>query len=175
MAPQKTGDLAADQAFDNTERLYHRVPPDRPGPSGEIVPSDIRCEYKKELKKCPSVVRGRYATPEDALHPDCAKGRDVSKFLLFYLVTGELPKGVEAGNGQLYDFYPHHDPEPTCYAHTLISCKRRESAEGEYDPPSTQVRNKLKSHFVAAFQKNRVEIPAEPPENPEQDTQRELQ
>jgi hypothetical protein len=169
MPPQHTGSLTPDQAFDDAERLYHRVPPDRPGPNGEIVPSDIRCEYKKELKKCPSVVRSRYATPEDALHSDCAGGHDVSKFLLFYLVAGDLPKGVEAGSGQLYDFYPRHDPEPTCYAHTLIACKKRESAQGEYDPPSTHVRNKLKSHFVAAFEKNRIEIEAEPLINAAQD------
>jgi hypothetical protein len=100
-------------------------------------------------------VRSKYGTPSDALHRDCAGGKDVSDHLVFYLIVDELPQGIESGAQELYDFYPFHDPEDTCFAHSVIACRKQGSPEA-YDAPTHSVRNKLKAQFVSAFEKNRI-------------------
>jgi hypothetical protein len=156
MAPQKRGELQADQQFDADEKLYRRVPPNCLGPQGEMVASNVRCSFDNEVKKSPSTVRSKYASATDVLHRDCADGDDVSNHFVFYLVVGELPQRVESGTKQLFDFYPLHDPEDNCYAHTLIACRKHDGPADRYDKPTSHVRNKLKAQFVAAFVKNRV-------------------
>lgn len=156
MAPQKRGELQPDQVFDAEEKLYRRVPANCLSPQGEVVASNIRCEFKKDVKKSPSVVRSKYGSPTDVLHRDCAGGKDVADHLVFYLVVGELPQRVESGTKQLYDFYPLHEPDDDCFAHTVIACRKDDGSNDGYHEPTTPVRNKLKAQFVAAFIKNRV-------------------
>lgn len=156
MAPLKRGELQADQAFGAEEKLYRRVPPNCLSPQGEVLASNFRCSFENEAKKSPSVLRSKYASAMDVLHRDCAGNQDVSNHLVFYLVVAELPQGVESGTRQLYDFYPLHDPEDDCYAHSVIACRKHDGPVDGYDKPTTQVRNKLKAQFVAAFMRNRV-------------------
>jgi hypothetical protein len=156
MPPQKRGDSSADQIFDVTERLFRRVPPACLSPTGELVPSQIRCSFGDVVKKSPSVVRSKYGAIEDVLHEDCAGGRDVSGHFVFFVTVEELPKDVESGNKELYDFYPLHDPETDCYAHSLIACKKKTNLTSDYDEPTSGVRNKLKALFVAAFENHRL-------------------
>jgi hypothetical protein len=156
MEPQKHGELQADQAFNAEEKLYRRVPPNCLSPQGEVVASNIRCSFENEVKKSPSVVRSKYASAMDVIHKNCADGKDVSTHFVFFLVVGDLPQQVESGTKQLFDFYPLHDPEDDCFAHTVIACRKHDGPTDGYDKPTTQVRNKLKAQFVAAFIKNRI-------------------
>ena len=161
MPPKKRGDLPADQSFEVAEELYRRVPRECLSPLGEIVPSQIRCSFGKSIKKSPSVLRSKYGTAWDVLHRDCADGKDVSSHLVFFLTPDELPVGVESGDKELYDFYPFHDPEINCYAHTLIACRKRQNSVGDFDEPTSSVRNKLKALFVWAFENHRILMTSE--------------
>lgn len=161
MPPLKRGELAVDQVFDGSERMYRRVPPECLSPLGELVPSQIRCSFGDTIEKSPSVVRAKYGRPNDVLHPDCANGKDVSHHLVFYLTAGGLPTDVESGNKERYDFYPFHDPKASCYAHSVIACKKQMNTSGNYDEPTHGVRNRLKALFVSAFQNHRIEAEAE--------------
>lgn len=156
MPPEKRRQLSADQTFDPAEMFYRRLPPECLSPLGEVVPSQIRCSFGKIIKKSPSVVRSKYASVEDVLHPDCAGGADVSSHYIFFITTAELPINVDSGNKELYDFYPFHDPEDSCFAHTLIACKKTQSPAGSYDEPTPAVRNVLKAQFVSAFKNHRL-------------------
>lgn len=156
MAPKKRGDSQADQSFEPSELLYRRVPPSVISPLGEIEPSLIGCSFGNEVKTSPSVVRSKYSEPEDVLHSDCANGKDVSDHLVFFLTVADLPRGVESGDRDLFDFYPLHVPLNDCYAHSVIACKKQTNPEGDYDKPTTGVRNRLKAQFVSAFEKNRI-------------------
>lgn len=155
MPPQKRGHLSPDQTFDSAEMLYRRVPPECLSPLGEVVPSQIRCSFGNTIKKSPSTVRSKYASLDDVLHPHCAGGRDVSGDYVFFLTVAELPTSVESGNRELYDFYPFHDPEDSCFAHALIACKKQNSS-GNYDEPTAGVRNALKAQFVSGFKNHRL-------------------
>lgn len=104
-------------------------------------------------------MRSKYGNVSDVLHKDCA-GKDVSDNLVFYVIAGELPRKVESGDGDLYDFYPFHEPEDSCYAHSVIACKKRGSTS-DYDKPTQGVRNKLKAHFVSAFMNHRIGVTPE--------------
>jgi hypothetical protein len=159
MGPQRRGEREPDQVFDADEKLYRRVPQSCLSPQGEVVASYIRCSFEREAKKSPSVIRSKYGSATDVLHRDCADDKDVSDNLVFYLVVGKLPGQVESGVKELYDFYPLHDPLDTCFAHTVIACRKHGGPEDAYDKPSRHVCNALKAQFVAAFERNRVQIP----------------
>jgi hypothetical protein len=156
MPPQRRGTSPADQVFDAEEKLYRRVPPDCLSPLGELLPSQIGCSFGDTIGKSPSFVRSKYGSIDDTLHADCAGGNDVSRHLVFFIPVSELPTNVESGNKELYDFYPFHDPEDTCYAHTVIACKKKQNSSGNYDKPTDGVRNRLKTQFVSAFKNHRV-------------------
>ena len=162
MVPQTRGGLEADQTFDSAEKLYRRVPPECLSPLGELVPSHISCSFGDSVRKAPSVVRSKYAGPLDVLHSDCANGKDVSGHLVFYVSVSELPSEVEAGNKEIYDFIPLHDPEELCFAHSVISCLRRGNPTAEYQKPTNAVRNKLKDLFVKSFQEQHFTIGPKP-------------
>jgi len=157
MGPLKREERQPDQVFDADEKLYRRVSPNCLGPQGELQASGVR--FENDIKKSPSVVRSKYGSSTDAVHRDCANGRDVSKYSVFYLIVGELLKQVESKEDkQLYDFYPAHTPEDDCFAHTVIACRKHDGPLDAYDMPSKDVINKLKAQFVAAFAKNKVEV-----------------
>ena len=156
MPPLRRGELPVDQVFDASERLYRRVPETALSPLGEVVPSQICCSFGDTIRKAPSLVRSKYGTFEDVLHPDCADGKDVSRHLVFFLEVSELPRNIESGKRELFDFYPFHDPDDTCYAHSVIACKKQSNTTGDFDEPTAGVRNKLKALFVSAFENHRL-------------------
>ena len=79
---------------------------------------------------------------------------------MFCLKVGDLPKGCLSGDNDLYDFYPYHVPEKTCYAHTVIACKKVDSPPSSYKEPTRSVRNDFKAKFIAAL--NRADMPTLP-------------
>jgi hypothetical protein len=171
MPPLKREERAPDQAFDADERLYRRFPPECLSPWGEVVASKIGCSFEDDIESCPSTVRGKYGTPADVLHADCAGGNDVSTQLVAYLISGELPANVKTGQenvvsdkDEYFDFYPFHDPEVNCYAHSVIASRKRTSPPETYDRPTSGVRNKLKAAFVSAFRSRRIDVQREEPD-----------
>jgi len=162
MRPTKKGRRLSDPSFAETEKLYRRIPSECVGPQDELEPSCIQCSYGKVIKKAPSVIREKYGTAKDALNPLCADGKDVSSFIVFYLLVRNLPKGSLSGENVPYDFYPHHDPEESCYAHTVIACKKADGPSGSYNEPTRPVKNDFKAKFIAAL--TRAEMPT-PPES----------
>lgn len=151
MRPITRGKRTPDQQFGESERLYKRVPREHLSPEGEIEPSLIQCSFNKDVKSAPSVLRGRYATARDALRPGCADGKDVSSQAVFYLKVSALPKQIISGDHRTYNFYPFHDPEESCYAHTVISCRNAESTERVYVRPTNAVRNAFKAKLVSSL------------------------
>ena len=61
-----------------------------------------------------------------------------------------LPKRILSGSDRRYDFYPLHDPEDQCYAHTVVACKL-ENHNHEYVEPTQSVKNQFKALFVASL------------------------
>jgi hypothetical protein len=155
--------------FAADERLYRRFPPECLGPEGEVFASKIG-SFDEHIRNCPSTVRSKYGTPADALHPDCALGNDVANYLIAYLTVGELPTNVKTGQenvrsdkDEFFDFYPFHDPEVNCYAHTVTACRKRIGPPDAYDRPTNGVRNKLKAAFASAFRNHRIDVHPEEP------------
>lgn len=158
MRPAKRGRCKPDQTFDSDESLYRRIPPDGVGPHGELVPSSFQCSFGDEINKSPSVIRSKYGTPRDALHSNCARGNDVSHFHVYYLLVSEIPCTIESGDGRTFNFFPFHDPEDNCYAHTVIGCRTEGAAMGAYSEPTRGVRNKFKAQLIAALKMSRPSV-----------------
>ena len=151
MRPTKRRERSPDQQFGETEKLYKRVPREHLTIDGEIEPSLIQCSFSKEVKSAPSVVRSKYGTPRDTVHRLCAGGNDVASNLVFYLEVWAVPRGLLSGDNKVFDFYPYHDPEKDCYAHTVIACRKASSSEGVYDQPSNAVKNAFKAKLISAL------------------------
>ena len=161
MRPIGQGHCRADQRFHSSERLFRRVPADCIVGNGEIEPSCIDCSFGRTVDGAPSVIRSKYAAARDALHPNCADGKDVSSLLIYYLEAGELPKDCLDGTGNAYEFYPYHDPLEHCYAHSVIACRRAGNPEELYRQPTRPVKNDFRAKFAAALKPGSVaEFPA---------------
>jgi hypothetical protein len=152
MRPTKQGWRSPDQHFDETEKLYRRVPRECVGDNNELEPSCVQCSFGKAVESAPSVIREKYGTAADALNPLCAGDKDVSSFVVFYLRVRDLPKGSLSGDNEPYDFYPFHIPLATCYAHTVVGCKKANDQQGgAYRQPTRPVKNDFRAKFVAAL------------------------
>jgi hypothetical protein len=153
MRPITRGDRTPDQRFGESEKLYKRVPAEQLTADGRIEPSLIQCSFGKVVKSAPSVVRSKYACAQDAIRPGCANGKDVSSNVVFYLKVSALPKSIVSGDNRTFTFYPFHDPEQNCYAHTVIACRSVDGPNTSYDPPSNAVKNEFKAKLVAALER----------------------
>ena len=151
MRPIKKRMRGPDQRFRESERLFKRVPREHLAENGEIEPSLIQCSFNKGVKSAPSVVREKYASPCDTLHPGCAGGNDVSSQVLFYLHVGELPKGIVSGDKKIFDFYAYHEPEDDCYAHSVIASKTIQPPSEDYVQPTSAVKNAFKAKLISAL------------------------
>jgi hypothetical protein len=151
MQPLERGRCAEDQRFGAREKLFRRIPRRSVGPRNEIDPSSIQCSFGKTVDSAPSVLRSRYATAADVLHPLCAGDGDVSEWVVFYLKVKQLPTGIPDGENRPHDFYPHHAPLETCYAHAVVACRRGDEGDGGYRQPSRPVKNSFRAKFAAAL------------------------
>lgn len=148
MGPVKKGSRASDHKFLESEKLYKRIPVEHLS-EGEIDPSLIQCSFDKGVKSAPSVVREKYSCPGDTLHPCCAGGKDVSSQRVYYVEVGELPKGIESGDKKSFDFFPYHQPEEECYAHSVIACRRSGTGAEDYVQPNRLVKNAFKAKLIS--------------------------
>jgi len=138
--PLRENEVDASEPFTREELLYRRVSPSEVA-AGEVVPSSFNSvSFQKDLDGAPSVNRSRFSGPYDVIHTDCAGGRDVSSFLVYFIEVASLPGPLQSDTGQMFAFYPHHRPLPTCGAHSVIgSCLTGQP--GEYSRPPRPIRN----------------------------------
>jgi hypothetical protein len=148
--PQHADGNPADQTFTSDELLFRRVPLSHIE-EGELSLLAIRdgLKFEKDPPDCSSVLRSKYClTFLDALHPDCARKDCSTTHAVFFLRVGELVKGVaitppERVPTRRWDLYPHHNPHPTCYAHSTI-CSCEQSTQGVPVKPPPSVRDEFR-------------------------------
>ena len=155
--PLRKNEVDTQIPFLPSELLYRRVRP-TDLVDGEIIPTSLNSiSYGKEVKAAPSVLRGKYAKPEDALHKDCAEQKDVSDFLVYYLLVSDLPDEVRCDSGRLFSLFPFHLPEPTCGAHSVISCCIKGDISKTYvKPSSTALKNDIRVKLAKKLQKCKI-------------------
>lgn len=121
---------------------------------GELVVSSLESvSFGKEVSGAPSVLRGRFAKPIDALHADCAGGKDVSRHLVYFILVRDLPDVIQTPEGNAFEFYPLHKPEPTCGAHSVIASCLAGDPTRVYAKPSRTVRNDLRAKLAVRLQR----------------------
>jgi hypothetical protein len=142
--------------FTPAEPLFRRVLPSEELSDGEIDPTRLNSvSFKKEIQSAPSVLRGLYASPEDALHKDCANQKDVTGQFVYYVGVGDLPDEIKSDDGKMFNVFPLHFPVPTCGAHSVISCCRKGDGTRAYEMPSPSARYDLRVKLAAKLQKIR--------------------
>lgn len=142
------------------DELLFRQVPNSHVEDGEVSIFAIQSKFDTDPKKCISVVRSRYTnSPFDAMHPNCAGGKDLSQtHIIMYVQVGDLPKGlaikpVPVGRVFRWDTYPHHDPLPLCYAHSTICCCNQDEPDRPVRPPQS-----VRTQFREWFAENLVSI-----------------
>ena len=154
--PRSENEVDTSIPFTATEQLFRRVLPSEELADGEIDPTRFNSvSFKKDADGAPSVLRGQFSSPEDALHRDCANGKDVSNQFVYSIYVGELPTEIRSDDGNLFSVFPQHRPEPTCGAHSVISSCRHDDESRIYAIPSKSARNDLRTKLAARMRKVR--------------------
>jgi hypothetical protein len=149
-------------AFAPEEALYRRVLPSEELDDGEIDPTRLNSvSFKKEVQSAPSVLRGKYATPEDVLHKDCADQKDVTGQLVYFVSVSDLPPEIHSDDGNASCVFPLHLPVPSCGAHSVISCCRKGDETRTYEKPSKSARYDLRVKLAAKMRKIRFAAASE--------------
>jgi hypothetical protein len=138
--------------FAPEEPLFRRVSANELT-DGEIDPSSLNSvSFNKEISGAPSVLRGKFASPSDVLHVDCAGGKDVSSHLVYFILVRDVPDIIHSDDGKSFAFYPLHLPVANCGAHSVIaSCLAGDKAR-VYAKPSRPVRNALRAKLATRLQ-----------------------
>lgn len=139
--------------FTEDELLFRRVLPSEEH-NGEIHPTQLNSvSFQKDVQSSPSVLRGKYASPKDALHSDCAGQKDVSDQSVYSIAVCDLPSTIRSNDGKIYSVFPLHFPLPTCGAHSVISCCLYGDQTKSYVRPSPSARYDLRVKLAAKMQK----------------------
>lgn len=150
MPPQHTFNRLAETTFLGSELLYRRYLRSHLE-DGELDPSAIR------FHEPPSVLRGRFSVPEDAIHSDCAEGKPVSGFGVLAMPARSVQCREIAKNGTDYEFIPVHKPLPSCYSHAEIHCQLGQDPSGQHIEPPKEVRRAFRLRIAQALA---IAIPA---------------
>lgn len=143
--PSRDCEVDPSRAFLADELLYRRVPPTEEIEEGEIDPTRFNSiSFSGGLDGAPSVLRSGFATPLDALHPDCAGGKDVSQQRVYFIRVDDLPQIIVSKDGKQYGVYPSHRPQPTCGAHSVIGTCMAGDSNRTFTIPSKTARNDLR-------------------------------
>lgn len=163
MSPQAAEGRSENPTFAPEELLFRRVPYSHIE-DGEVNALAIASETKfdPDPKKCTSVLRSAYTESFlDALHTDCAAGKDLSKtHTVMHVTVSDLPKGLEIDPPQKdsrlrWDMYADHNPLPLCYAHsTICCCNEKEPGKAVLPPPS--VRKQFREWFAAELRPSKA-------------------
>jgi hypothetical protein len=134
--------------FSPDELLYRRVCASELT-GGELVPSSLNSiSFSNVLTGAPSVLRSRFCVPSDVLHPDCAGGRNLADWLIYFIAVDDLPTPLIAGDGREFSFFPKHMPEPRCGAHSVVACCLAGDEARVYVQPSRKVLNDLRAKLA---------------------------
>jgi hypothetical protein len=142
--------------FGPNELLFRQVP-NTHIEEGEVNFLAIRAntKFSGNPAACTSVVRSAYTESfRDAIHPNCANGKDLSEtHSVLHVRVADLPKGLrilplQQGDALSWDMYPHHEPLPLCYAHSTICCCNQDAPDACVTPPSS-VRDEFRRWFAA--------------------------
>jgi hypothetical protein len=154
--PLSESEIDISTRFAADEQLYRRVFPSEELSDGEVDPTRFNSvSFKKEVQSAPSVLRSRFASPEDALHKDCAEQKDVSGQFVYYVLVQDLPGEIASDDEKRYSVFPLHFPLPTCGAHSVISCCLVGDDSRSYTKPSPSARYDLRVKLAARMQKVR--------------------
>ena len=146
--PLGEGDVDAKTPFEPDERLFRRVKSDELI-DGEVLPVSLNSmSFKKDEKGAPSVLREHFATAIDALHPDCGGNAD---YRVYSLRVRDVPVCVADDQNAVYDFFPCHEPEVKCGAHSVISCCASGDEAKAYVVPSKKARAKFRAMLAVLF------------------------
>lgn len=158
--PLRDFEVDSSRAFVADELLYRRILPSEELEDGEIDPTRFNSlSFKKELDGAPSVLRSQFASPEDALHPDCAGNKNVSQQRVYSIRVDELPEIIKSQDGKQYSVYPVHRPLPTCGAHSVIGSCMGGDLTKTYAVPSQTARNDLRVKLAAKMRPSLVKTP----------------
>lgn len=142
------------EPFADTELLYRRVSPEEILPTGELDASRFQIkQYSKDAKGSPSVIRSKFAPPEDVLHPDCAGGKAYNGYVIYRIPVPALPQLIVAEDGKQFSAYPVHFPEPRCGAHSVIATCIAGDMQKRYAKPSRTAINDLRVKLARDFQR----------------------
>lgn len=137
--------------FSPEEPLYRRIM-ESELIDGEIDPSRFNSiSFDKTMRGAPSVLRAKYAKPFDVLHADCAWGKDRSHDLVDFILVRDLPAHIKSDDGRIFVFYPSHQPERTCGAHSVIASCLADDPAKTYVKPSKSVRYDLRVKLAVGF------------------------
>ncbi len=151
--PVGESDVDTSAAFTADELLYRRVA-ETELTGGEVDPSRLNSiTFDKDVKGAPSVLRSRFAVPEDVLHSDCARGKDVSFYLVYSLRVDDLPAVLMSDDGKSFSAYPLHQPEPTCGAHSVIASCLAEDQSRAYVKLPRSARNDLRAKLAVRMKR----------------------
>jgi hypothetical protein len=156
VAPQASTGKERVPEFGADELLFRQVP-NTHIEEGEVNLLAIRSLTKvtADADACTSVVRSAFTESFlDAIHPNCADGKDLSQtHSIRFVRVADLPKGLTilpmpAGPVVLrWDMFPYHAPLPLCYAHsTICSCSQTEP--GVAVTPPSSVREEFRRWFA---------------------------
>jgi hypothetical protein len=143
--------------FAPNEFLFRQVPNTHIEDNGEVSFFAIQTNTKFSdiPSRCTSVVRSAFtASFLDAIHPNCAGGKDLSAtHSVRHVRVADLPRGLrivpeQQGDNVRWNMYPHHVPLPLCYAHSTICCCNQD-APGMCAEPPPSVRAEFRRWFAA--------------------------
>lgn len=147
----QNGKLPVD-LFQSEELLYRRYLSEH-FTDGKILPASFR--FPKQ-----SFNRSLFSKPEDVLHVHCCNGVVLAPeggWGVLECRVSALPSPVNTIDGRSYVFFPKHIPEPTCYAHSELWCRKNLSDASEYDDPPTSVKETFRIKLARVMS---VRIPA---------------
>jgi hypothetical protein len=154
--PQDSAGRESTPIFAPNEFLFRQIP-NTHIEEGEVNFLAIRADTKfsDNPARCTSVVRSAFtASFLDAIHPNCAGGKDLSAtHSIRHVRVADLPTGLriipeQQGDNVRWRVYPHHDPLPLCYAHSTICCCNQDAPGICAEPPSS-VRDEFRRWFAA--------------------------
>ena len=151
MPPQRTSNQPIIPHFEDNESLFRRYLQSH-FQGGELDPSAIRFDEP------PSFLRSAFSEPEDALHTDCADGKNVSGFGVLVMKASAAHYQERTVDNWVFTFQPMHRPLPACYAHSEIDCLESSgNSTSQHVNPPKRIRNAFRLRIARALS---VAIPA---------------
>jgi hypothetical protein len=147
LSPLHSDGRLIDPVFEDSELLYRRILATYVISEDELNPAAISFS-----KGAPSLIRSKYGTPQDAIHPDCADDQDVTKFDVYGVPASAINLTLVCSQTRrCFDFSGSHAPLTKCYSHSLIDCREKTKENIGYSVPTRPVKNDFRVKFAIAM------------------------